>query len=382
MILFSNLLRGKALIKTIICLVLIAVLVVLFFSVNGPSVVYSVRLSSPPFDGLAVAGNSIVYCGKDKVVYALDAQTGQELWRLGEEEAYATPVISTNRVFVCTLTKKLLCLDLNTGKKLWEHESAGWQGTPVIDAGPVLYGSANCLVALDWETGKERWTYIIERKQSIEKITIADGVAYFGYEQKSDMYMTFNRKRDVPGGLCAIDLKTQKVLWSVDLGNYVVHPPIVTADMVCVTAKSSAISTAYALDRLTGEVRWKLVGADSAPVVAGDFFCLASFDLKKIGAATKPPLMMRSNYFCGLELQTGKQSWARSHRLPYIYQACGHKNLVIFTAKRKLMAIDIRSGSSSWSYTAENEIACPPVISGERLILCTVEGQLLALDLN
>ncbi len=382
MVLSGSLERGSGLIKAIVCLVLIAALVFLFSSVTGPSVAYSVRLSSPPFDGIAAARDSIVYCGEDKVVYALDARSGHVRWRLGEEDAYATPVISTDRVFVCTLTKRLLCLDLNTGEKLWSHESPGWKGTPVVDAGLVLYGSGNCLVALDRETGEELWTFNIDWKQYIEKITIADGVAYFGYEQKSDMDMTFNRKRDVKGGFYAVDLETQEILWSADLGNHVVHPPIVTEDMVCVTAKSSAVSTAYALDRLTGEARWETVGAASAPVVAGDFFCLASFDLKKTRAATQVPLMIRSDYFCGLELQTGEESWAHSYKLPYVYRPCGQNNQVFFAGKRKLMALDIRSGSCAWSYTAEKDIACPPVISEDRLILCTVEGQLLALKLD
>ena len=376
--------RGNALIKVIISVALLVVLIIMIFSPGGPSVDYTVTLPSPPFSKIAASDGYIVYCGKDETVYALDAQTGQLRWSFEGGDAYKTPVIGSGMVLFLTVSKKIYCLDLTTGEKIWVRDVLGWVSKPAIGADLVLFGTGNCLVALDLETGEEVFVFTIDRQHSINELTIVDDMVYFGYDKKSDMYLSFGGVREVDGGLCAVGLEpeTPKLYWTAELSNNVVHAPVVKGDLVCVTTDGSAINNAYVLDRWNGEVLWKSVGATSPPVVYDRTVCCASLELKKAKGPASARMMMRTNYFSGFALESGEEIWDSRHGLSSVFPPCRRENLAFFAGKSKIKAIEISSGSGAWSHTTDDEITCPPVIVGNKLILCTANGELQALNLD
>lgn len=71
----------------------------------------------------------------------------------------ARPVVAAGRVLVPTV-RGLVALDLDTGEERWRHgREQPWASGPAVHDGTVYVGFADQrgLVALDVETGDERW---------------------------------------------------------------------------------------------------------------------------------------------------------------------------------------------------------------------------------
>ena len=114
-------------------------------------------------------------------VYALDAETGAQIWhykqKLGPITVYCCGpnnrgvAVTGDKVFMATLDAKMVALDAKTGRLIWETELAdpelGYSETmsPTVVGNKVLigtnggeYGIRGFVKALDTETGEELWT--------------------------------------------------------------------------------------------------------------------------------------------------------------------------------------------------------------------------------
>jgi alcohol dehydrogenase (cytochrome c) len=112
-------------------------------------------------------------------VIAIDAKTGQQLWRYKKElPAELVQVHPTNRgvalygdkVYVATVDANLVALDAKTGKVIWTKQVGDWKSiqymtlAPLAVKGKIILGSSGgetgvrgFIAALDAETGNEVW---------------------------------------------------------------------------------------------------------------------------------------------------------------------------------------------------------------------------------
>ena len=119
--------------------------------------------------------------GDDDVVVALEAATGQELWRYvlgprygGHDGSHdgplSTPVVAEGRVFALAPRGRLVALELLTGDLLWstdlvadhgaEKPFYGFTTTPLVVGERLVVqvvGEAGAFVALDVVSGEQRW---------------------------------------------------------------------------------------------------------------------------------------------------------------------------------------------------------------------------------
>jgi outer membrane protein assembly factor BamB len=88
----------------------------------------------------AVAGGLVVVGGRDRLVHAIDAKTGQERWSFPTRGRIdCSPVISGSRVFIGSADGRLYGLDLQTGHKIWEYEAGGaFTSSPAVADGRLL----------------------------------------------------------------------------------------------------------------------------------------------------------------------------------------------------------------------------------------------------
>lgn len=101
-------------------------------------------------------------------IYAVDTETGKEVWRF-TDDGKLKPIFSSPDAFSGKLyfgeglhsdtDCKLFCLDLNTGAKLWEYQTAGHvESSPVVRHGRVYFGAGDDgLYSLNAETGEKHW---------------------------------------------------------------------------------------------------------------------------------------------------------------------------------------------------------------------------------
>ena len=102
----------------------------------------------PFYSSAAVTDELVVIGGRDKMVHALDADTGEAVWTFTTRARVdSSPVISADRVYVGSHDGRLYVLDLATGEKLWDFEAGSpLSASPAIVDGHVVIGSHDGLL--------------------------------------------------------------------------------------------------------------------------------------------------------------------------------------------------------------------------------------------
>ncbi|MEU3300478.1 PQQ-binding-like beta-propeller repeat protein [Streptomyces sp. NPDC006678] len=121
----------------------------------------AVFLSPPAYaPGPAVTGGGIYLADYLGTVYALDATTGKDRWRIATESRQSVePVLVADGSVHVGSGSALYTLDAVTGTPKWRFAAGGEViGTPVVADGRVHFGSADhVLYTLDANGGQLRW---------------------------------------------------------------------------------------------------------------------------------------------------------------------------------------------------------------------------------
>src|SRR6478752_7514580 len=126
-------------------------------------------------ESVPVVVNGVMYVSGYNRIDALDARTGNVIWRFRRQPATAAyqrgAAVAHNRVYITTNDGHVLALDARTGAQIWESK-----GGPKVSlsGGPPLVASGKILVmgnrftasdgggfiqAYDEQTGDYRWTW-------------------------------------------------------------------------------------------------------------------------------------------------------------------------------------------------------------------------------
>ncbi|GHF58018.1 serine/threonine-protein kinase AfsK [Streptomyces mashuensis] len=121
----------------------------------------AVFLCAPAFaPGPAVTGGGVYVADYLGTVYALDAATGRDRWRIATEARQSSePVLVADGSVHLGSGSALYTLDAVTGTPRWRFAAGGdIVGSPVVADGRVHFGSADhCLYTVDAVGGQLRW---------------------------------------------------------------------------------------------------------------------------------------------------------------------------------------------------------------------------------
>ncbi len=228
-------------------------------------------------EGGAIAGDLFVIGNSDGNVYALDLETGREVWRhKTAHRVWATPLIHDDVVYIGSMDRHLYALNLADGAVLWDFPADGaFAGTPAWEEGHLYIGAFdNRLYAIDAQTGTEEWRFEGSNWFWGGPV-VHDGVVY---------------AVDVDGNAYAVDAQEGVKIWKRSLDTTVRAGLALYVD-----EDSSQIfvggqnGTLYALDAAEGFVMWSTSREGqilSPPVVAEDVvYTTVSFDAERIRAA-------------------------------------------------------------------------------------------------
>ena len=128
------------------------------------TLLWSYETSDDVFSSPAVSGGVVYVGSRDNGLYALDASTGDLLWRYetgGNVYLESSPAVSGGVVYVGSRDNRLYALDASTGDLLWRYETGGSVvSSPAVSGGVVYVGSREAyLYALDASTGDLLWRY-------------------------------------------------------------------------------------------------------------------------------------------------------------------------------------------------------------------------------
>lgn len=204
--------------------------------------------------GLAVEGNRVFVASGFGDAIALDAATGQEVWRVQMGGPMRTaPTVRGGRAFFITVDNKLSALAASDGRELWSfqsiEETAAILGgaSPAVDGGVVVAPfSSGELVALRVENGRVLWS---DSLASIRRTTELATLAHIRGRPVIDRGRVFAISHG--GVLVAIDLRNGRRLWEQEVGG--LQSPWVAGEYLFVLSDDARL---LALSRNEGRIFW------------------------------------------------------------------------------------------------------------------------------
>ena len=310
-----------------------------------------------------IGANGMVYVGEwgdqgvgytfPSKVYALDGDTGAEIWSfLTQNWIWGAPAIGTDgTVYVASDDTILYALDGMTGDLKWSFAAGDsiW-GSPTIGAdGTVYFGSWDGYIyALDGATGDPKWSYDTLSLVICTPAIGADGTVYVG---------------DMSGNVIAIDGETGEDKWVYVMGlpgsDQVYGSPSIGADgTVYIGGWNSG--KLFALDGATGVKKWEYntgSGIWTCPAIGADgTVYVGSYYNGKLTA---------------LDGATGAFKWAFAAAGRYMVSspAIGADGTVYVGdminppgTPSKVYALDGATGAVKWDYLVGDRVESSPAI--------------------
>ena len=293
----------------------------------------------------------------------------------------ASPAVVGDTVLITTEDGVAAGLNAENGETRWDYEIGSPSDSAPAVAGDTVYlGSRNHrILALGQQDGQLRW----ERNLGnivLGSAIVVDGTVYIG---------------STNGELEALDAATGEQRWSVPANGWVVGHPATDGSVVAVTSLGERFIT---IDAETG--RRRLVFFSGTPVVGGPVMAdgRAYFVTNRGGVWAMDPTAVsrpfsrfayvaRFNFFYWRLLKTPPQQtgtvWVASAQGRVKYSpAYANGRLFVVNENNKVTAFDGAGGQELWEAQLENEVVAEPVAAGDFLLLGTVDGALLALNMT
>jgi outer membrane protein assembly factor BamB len=165
-------------------LILIGVLLILAVILSG----CASGLTASSWPGVTADANN-AYIAGGPYVYAVNLQTGAEVWRYPAKAAtstpfYATPVLTSDgQLIVSSFDHKLYSLNPKTGAENWRFEQAKdrWIGGALVTSDTIYAPNADYNLYALTLTGSLKWVAPFQADQAIWGTPVTDGTnVYFG----------------------------------------------------------------------------------------------------------------------------------------------------------------------------------------------------------
>ena len=205
-----------------------------------------------PIQSSPAVVDGLVYFGaRDGFLHAIDAQTGQEVWKADHQGSWVvtSPAIAQGMVFAGSSDGEFVqALDARTGVEKWRFKTGGNVFSSPAVAGEALYfGAFNVrLYGLDIQYGKLQAVNVTESAINSSPVLV-DGILYVGSDDNC-LYAfegdTLHMRKDLALGPTILDAY---------LGEYEISPGLV----ITITREGSRL-----MAQVTGQMKIQL-SADS-----------------------------------------------------------------------------------------------------------------------
>jgi outer membrane protein assembly factor BamB len=225
--------------------------------------------------------NGIVYFGVNRggpVVYAVNAATGVRIWSHSGpiSQIISSPTVIDGRVHVAFTDGTIRALNAATGQVIWSiTHPGGAYSSPAVDGGRLYIAIHNQgLLALDANTGSELWLAPMPGPQWSSP-AVDNGRVFVGSRDDHKLY--------------AFDAVTGQTLWTATTSDWVHSSPAVANGVVYIGNEAGDL---YAFNAATGGLVWRKgishAGIFNGPTVANGVVYVAAEDgkLYAVNAAT------------------------------------------------------------------------------------------------
>ena len=302
-------------------------------------------------------------------------------------ESYASPVVGTDTVYVATKAGSLVALRLTNGSERWRTHVGDYvaRTTPAL-AGETLFVAAGyALLAIDAETGLERWSVPLRFAGSCSPVvdgnlvfvaTQEGHVSAFALETGEEVWHYRNDNllfgspavaegvvviADEAGVVTAIDARTGRELWQRPAGGEAFTTPAIARGMTFVATNEPSLT---AFDLKTGSQLWRRdVGGESSPA-AGDGVVYVGGDDQSVRA---------------LDAATGETRWSSPLGYTIRSSVTFADEVVYIGSGPTLTAIDLDDGSTLWTHVTGGDVTADLAVVAETVIASSHDGYIYAL---
>lgn len=180
--------------------------------------------------------------------YALDAQTGEEVWSFSPEGGLrSSPAYQNGVLFFGSWDGTLYALDATNGDLKWSFETGRKiYSTPAVENNSVIFASNDdYLYSLNVENGSENWRFDLNSQNINEWIPRISSPAV----SKNSVYIG-----SLNGTLYSVNFGDGSLIWSFETDDIIASSPSLTDDVVYFGSDDSYI---YALQNSDGSLIWK-----------------------------------------------------------------------------------------------------------------------------
>jgi len=278
-----------------------------------------------------IADGMLFVTSKRGELFALNAETGAEIWRyqVSPYVVRSSPVVANGMVYVGG-GFNLVALDLRTGDVRWKAATryAG-QATPVVGDGLVVIASQEgWLYAFDAKSGEARWRVTTDGIVSGAP-AIADGRIILGTDK---------------GSVYTVALDSSSLGWRRMMAGAISAAPMVTGQTVCITTDAGKTS---AFDLATGKVLWTAEIGGTQPAAAADGLVVIAANDGGVHAVSQ---------------SSGDAVWLYPSGKPSLAAPTIAGKTVYVGAGNTLVAIDAGTGKLENYYLANGTIVTSPVV--------------------
>jgi glucose dehydrogenase len=300
----------------------------------------------------------------------------------------SSPAVVSDTVYFGSNDHKLYAVDLATGAEKWTFKTEGRvASSPAVANGRVFFLSYDSnFYALDAATGALQWKFATagERRFARKHIHGMEPAA----ETMPDPFDFFLSSPVVSGGMVyfgsgdsnvyALDTLTGALKWKFTTGDVVHSSPAIANGTLFVGSWDTYL---YALDARSGAEKWRFktgedheiynqVGIQASPAVADGIVYFGCRDSK----------------FYAVDAMSGKQIWAYSNKGSWVINSAAVQNGKVYFATSDtglLRALDGKTGVELFTLEYHRwPMFSSPAIAGHMLYLGSHQGRLLAIDLT
>lgn len=308
------------------------------------------------------ATEKVAYLAVGSHLYAIDLQSGNELWRYPEKatsalQFYAAPLLTSDGGLILGSAGSdtaLISLDLQSHVERWTFRGAKdhWIATPLEWQGLLYAPNADGYLYILDLNGKLQKS--VEVGKRLWATPVSDGT--YIYVASLDHFVY------------AVDPATYQIVWKRDLGGSIAAAPAVAADTLF---SGSFASRLHALQLPSGQPRWEAATQGwlwGTPLVVGETVYVN--DLK--------------GQLYAFDRASGQLRWQRGPNGPavagptYFGQA-----IVMLTESGKVHAYD-EQGNLLWERALSGRLYTSPAVAADRLLVAPMQGDslLVALDME
>lgn len=205
---------------------------------KSTNVLWTVKTGGKITSSPVIFEESVIIGSNDGKLYSVDINTKETKWTFDSGDAITTtPIILENNV-VFSNGVNCYSLDAKTGKENWKYSGGGevknvdqydyHAPSVVVYKDLIIFPStAGTFYALSKQAGEKIWEYKDGNSGSIRTTpSIKDNIMCFG---------------DISGRVFAVDIDTQKSLWSKSIGSKLVHSALVYKDYAYFSGRDNKI---------------------------------------------------------------------------------------------------------------------------------------------